>query len=87
MEGVINGADDARKAVRQRYKDGAEAANFLVTHLQQPDQNADVQRKYQDLIAQLDALDFADRERAYDELRELREQARPAGGTPAQGIK
>jgi imidazolonepropionase-like amidohydrolase len=31
MEGVINGADDARKAVRQRYKDGADLIKLTAT--------------------------------------------------------
>jgi len=31
LEGVINGADDARKAVRQRYKDGADLIKLTAT--------------------------------------------------------
>jgi imidazolonepropionase-like amidohydrolase len=31
VEGVINGADDARKAVRQRYKDGADLIKLTAT--------------------------------------------------------
>lgn len=31
IEGVINGADDARKAVRQRYKDGADLIKLTAT--------------------------------------------------------
>ena len=31
VEGVINGADDARKAVRQRYKDGADVIKLTAT--------------------------------------------------------
>ena len=31
LEGVINGADDARKAVRQRYKDGADLIKLTTT--------------------------------------------------------
>jgi len=31
VEGVINGADDARKAVRQRYKDGADLIKITAT--------------------------------------------------------
>ncbi len=31
MEGVINGPDDARKAVRQRYKDGADVIKITAT--------------------------------------------------------
>lgn len=31
MEGVVNGSDDARKAVRQRYKDGADLIKLTAT--------------------------------------------------------
>lgn len=31
MEGVVNGVDDARKAVRQRYKDGADVIKITAT--------------------------------------------------------
>jgi imidazolonepropionase-like amidohydrolase len=31
LEGVVNGADDARKAVRQRYKDGADLIKLTAT--------------------------------------------------------